>query len=135
GVYTDDCNSIPIAQQISRIYEKKFDSFFFPGDSSHGQPFVHLDDLVDCIALVIAQRATFKDDLFLIAEPQLMSYEEMQEDLGTLLHGKEWPAIRVPKTAAKVGAWVEGKLPGNEGAFIKPWMIDLADAHYPVAIN
>lgn len=135
GVYTDECNSIPIAQQISRIYEKKFDSFFFPGDASHGQPFIHLDDLVDCITHVIERRSALKDDLFLIAEPQLISYEELQEDIGTLLHGKEWPAIRVPKAAAKAGAWVEGKLPGKKEAFIKPWMIDLADAHYPVTID
>src|SRR5690606_18425788 len=28
GVYDDACHSIPIAQQISRIYEKKLESYF-----------------------------------------------------------------------------------------------------------
>jgi hypothetical protein len=51
------------------------------------------------------------------------------------LHGKEWPTIRIPKAAAKVGAWARERLAGeDEPTFIKPWMVDLADAHYPVAI-
>jgi nucleoside-diphosphate-sugar epimerase len=41
GVYNEDCNSIPLAQHISRIYEKRLESYFFPGDADHGQPFVH----------------------------------------------------------------------------------------------
>ena len=36
---------------------------------------------------------------------------------------------------AKAGAWLRGKMAGEEGTFIKPWMVDLADAHYPVAIQ
>src|ERR687891_116299 len=49
GVYDEDCHSLPIAQQIRRIYEKQFESYFFPGDPQHGQPFVHLDDLIDAL--------------------------------------------------------------------------------------
>jgi len=50
GVYDEDCHSIPLAQHISRIYEKRLESYFFPGDADHGQPFVHLDDLVVCFS-------------------------------------------------------------------------------------
>jgi nucleoside-diphosphate-sugar epimerase len=65
-----------------------------------------------------------------------MSYAELQDQIGELLHGKEWPTIRIPKVAAKAGAWVREKLAGEvEETFIKPWMVDLADAHYPVAID
>ncbi|MGH9834654.1 MAG: NAD-dependent epimerase/dehydratase family protein [Blastocatellia bacterium] len=31
GIYDEDCHSIPIAQQISRIYEKRPESYIFPG--------------------------------------------------------------------------------------------------------
>ena len=65
-----------------------------------------------------------------------MSYEELQEELGKLIHGREWTSIRIPKTVAKAGAWVEEKLAHDEQhkPFIKPWMIDLADDHYAVMI-
>jgi nucleoside-diphosphate-sugar epimerase len=134
GVYDDEGHSIPIAQHISRIYEKKFESYFFPGDASHGQAFVHLADLVDCFLKVLELRRVLgQHELFLIAEPDVMSHAELQEQFGELIHGKEWPTIRIPKAVAKAGAWAQEKVLGQE-TFIKPWMIDLADTHYPVEI-
>jgi nucleoside-diphosphate-sugar epimerase len=135
GVYDEDCHSIPIAQHISRISEKKFESYFFPGDSDHGQAFVHLDDLINCFQRVVELRADLKNEIFLIAEPDVMSYAELQDKLGELIQGKEWPTIRIPKVMAKAGAWAQEKIAGDEETFIKPWMVDLADAHYPVAIG
>jgi nucleoside-diphosphate-sugar epimerase len=136
GVYDEDCHSIPIAQQISRIYEKTLESYFFPGNSEHGQPFVHLDDLIDCFSKTIHLRSELDEkEVFLIAEPDIMSYADLQDNLGELIHGREWPTIRLPKVVAKAGAWVQEKIAGEEETFIKPWMIDLADAHYPVSID
>ena len=136
GVYNEDCHTVPIAQQIARIYERDFESYFFPGDASHGQAFVHLDDLVDCILRTVSRRARLADyDVFLVAEPDVMSYAELQDRLGELIHGREWPAIRIPKVVAKAGAWAQEKISGDENTFIKPWMIDLADQNYPIDIT
>jgi nucleoside-diphosphate-sugar epimerase len=137
GVYDEDCNSIPISQQISRIYEKKLESYFFPGDTSKGQAFVHLADLVDCFHRVVKHRSELSDfEVFLIGEPDVMSYEELQDRIGELIYGKEWPTIRIPKVMGKAGAWAQRMLADEEeDTFIKPWMIDLADQHYPVSID
>jgi nucleoside-diphosphate-sugar epimerase len=138
GVYDEDCHSLPIAQQISRIYEKQLESYLFPGDKTHGQAFIHLDDLADCFRHVVDRRQDLEPEaMFVIGEEDVMSYEELQGAVGQLIHGKEWPAIRIPKTVAKVGAWVKGKLAGSDqdAPFIKPWMIDLADQNYPVSIS
>jgi nucleoside-diphosphate-sugar epimerase len=137
GVYDEDCHSLPIAQHIARIYEKDLESFFFPGDADHGQPFVHLEDLIDSFRRVVSLRRKLGDlELFLIAEPDIVSYAEMQDRLGRLLHGREWPTIRIPKAVAKAGAWVKEKMAEEgEETFIKPWMVDLADDHYPVVIH
>ncbi len=135
GVYNDECHSIPIAQQISRIYEKRLESYFFPGDADHGQAFVHLSDLVNLFQRVVELRYELgPHEVFLVAEPEVMSYSEMQEQIGELLHGAEWPSIRIPKVVAKAGAWAQENILGME-AFIKPWMVDLADTHYPVEIE
>jgi nucleoside-diphosphate-sugar epimerase len=135
GVYDEDCHSIPIAHQISRIYERRLESFVFPGDTSTGQAFVHLDDLVECIARVIERRRELDEfEVFLVAEPDVMSYDELQDAIGEMLYGRDWPTIRIPKAVAKAGAWVKEKI-GDEEEFIKPWMIDLADHHYPVSIE
>src|SRR5947207_3433252 len=69
GVYDEDCRSIPIAHQIARIYEKRFESYLFPGDVNHGQSFVHLDDLVTCVENIVERRRQLTGvELFLIAE-------------------------------------------------------------------
>jgi len=134
GVYNEDGHTVPIAQQIARIYEKRFESYFFPGDPSAGQAFVHLDDLVDLVHLVIENRDRLGPyETFLVAEPDLVSYDELQDIIGEEIHGEEWPTIRIPKLIAKAGAWTLEKLSNDDDTFIKPWMIDRADDNYPVS--
>ncbi|MCC6589809.1 MAG: NAD(P)-dependent oxidoreductase [Bryobacterales bacterium] len=92
GVYDENCHAVPLAQQIDRIFTKKLESYVFPGDASHGQAFVHLDDLVDVVLRAIARRRELGAyEVFLVAEPELESYEELQDQLGELIHGEEWP--------------------------------------------
>ncbi len=135
GVYTDQCQSLPIAEHIRRIYEKELESYVFPGDKDHGQPFIHISDVVECVRNAVGKRRNFEGwELFLVAEPITLSYDELQKTIGELIHGKEWPTLRVPKMVAKAGAWVKDQLP-SEDPFIKPWMVDLADDHYPVEIE
>ncbi len=135
GIYDEKCHSIPLSQHIRRICERKLESHLFPGDKSHGQPFLHREDLVCCIRATLEARDRLdSEETFLIAEEHVLSHQELQDRIGTLIHGKEWATFRVPKTVAKAGAWVKDKLPW-EDPFIKPFMVDLADDHYPVEIK
>lgn len=135
GVYDDACNSIPLSRQIQRIYERRLESYFFPGDADRGQAFVHVDDLVACFKLTVEKRGDLDDiEVFLIGEEEVVSYRALQESLGKLIHGKAWPALRIPKSAAKAGAWVKEHVT-HEEVFIKPWMIELADDDYPIEIQ
>jgi nucleoside-diphosphate-sugar epimerase len=130
GIYTDRCNSIPLARQMQRIYERRLTGSVFPGDPSHGQTFVHLDDAVDALLLAIDRRAALAPDTtVLIGEPVTVGYADLQKEFGRLLHGREWPAWPIPKPVAKFGAWVQDRF-GDP--FIKPWMIDIADDHYEI---
>lgn len=137
GVYDDHCHSWPVSQQIARIFEKQFESYVFPGQTDHGTAMVHLDDLVDAFRRVVEQRDELgEEELFLIAEPDVMSYAELQDELGKLIHHKHWPTIRIPKAVAKAGAWVKEKLADEDDPEqIQPWMVDLADDHYEVEIT
>ncbi len=135
GVYDDHCHSIPIAKQIQRIAERKLTSHVFPGDITHGQAFVHLDDLVEALWLTVEQRTALRPEtVLLIGESETLSYDELQQSLGRLIHEEEWGTRQIPKSLAKAGAWFEDHVPG-EDPFIKPWMIDLADDHYALDIS
>lgn len=78
-----------------------------------------------------------KYEVFLVAEPEAVSYETLQHTIGSAIHDREWPTIWVPKPLARAGAWVRDKISSDDDdePFIKPWMIDMADAHYPVDIS
>lgn len=136
GVYDDECHSIPIAHQIQRIAERHLTSGVYPGDTSRGQAFIHLEDLVDALLLLAQRRAELPRELtLLLGEPETLSYDELQRTLGQLIHGEEWETRQIPKALAKTGAWLQDHLPLGEEPFIKPWMIDLADDHFALDIS
>ncbi len=138
GVYDEDCRSLPISQQIRRIYERELESRVFPGNKEHGQSYLHLQDLVSCIEKTVEHADELGPfEIFLIGEEDVMSYEELQEEIGRQLHGEAWPSIRIPKAMAKAGAWAKEKMASSEDEepFIKPWMVDLADQNYPVSLD
>ena len=138
GVYDEGCHSVPLAHQIQRIYEHTLTSHVFPGDVAHGrQSFLHLADLTEAFARVVGRRASLpRETTLLLGEPEALSYDELQERLGKLihLHHEDWETLRVPETLAEAGAWLQDKLPLGGEPFIKPWMIDLADDDYELDI-
>ena len=135
GVYDDLCQNPFIARQIARIYERSPKSYVYPGDLATGQSYLHLDDLVEAIVRLVERRKALPEELpLLLGEPDALSYGELQNEVGRLVHGTEWPTWEVPKALAKTGAFVEADVLG-EDSFIRPWMVDIADDHYAVDIS
>ena len=135
AVYDDRCHSIPLAQQIRRIYEKRFISRFFSGDITHGVAFVHMEDMVEALLLAVEQRKELPQvTTLLIGESETLSYDELQRIISRQLLGQEWKTYQIPKTLAKLGCWLQNLLPGTD-PFLKPWMIDLSDDHYAFDIS
>lgn len=59
GVYTDLCDVPSLANQCQRIYERQMLSKVFPGDPSHGQAFIHLEDVARAFRRAVDKRAYF----------------------------------------------------------------------------
>lgn len=136
GVYDDLCNSIPLSNQMQRIYENQLESHLFSGDLTHGASFLHMDDLVEALWLLVEKRKQLPKELILVlGEPETLSYDALQKQMGRLLHGVEWKTWSIPKPLAKIGAWFQEKLPFVKKSFIKPWMIDISDDHYALDIS
>jgi nucleoside-diphosphate-sugar epimerase len=136
GVYNDLGHSATLPRQIQRIYERRPEAYVFPGDLTHGQAMVHLDDVVDLYDLLVRRRAELPDELILLAgEPQTVGYGELQHLIGRQLHGEGWVTRAIPKWLAKVGATLQERMPLTGESFIKPWMVDLADDHFELDIT
>jgi nucleoside-diphosphate-sugar epimerase len=135
AVYDDCCHSIPLAQQIRRIYEKRFIGRIFSGDITHGVAFVHMEDLVEALVLAVEHRKELPQiTTLLIGESETLSYDWLQRTISRELHGKGWKTYQIPKPLAKLGCWLQSLLPGAD-PFLKPWMIDLSDDHYAFDIS
>lgn len=135
GVYDDVCHSPPLAHQIQRIYEHQLAGHLYSGETSHGQSFVHLDDVVDAIEQAVTRRKELPaETALLIGEPDTLSYDELQHTFMRLIHGQSSETHNVPGIIAKLGAWLQNLMPGKK-PFIKPWMIDRANDHYALDIT
>lgn len=133
GVYNEEGSSIPITHQIQRIYEEDFESHLFSGDITHGNVFLHLNDLIDALVKTVEKRHDLPEEIAInIGEPTTPSYEALQNKIGLLIHGEKWSTFEVPKPIAKAGSWAQNIFGDT---FIKPWMIDRADDHYELDIS
>jgi len=105
---------------------------------------VHRDDVVDAICRAVRCRGELKGTpAVLIGEPEVMSYEDLQQELARLIHGESWLTRSIPKPLAKFGAWLQAKgekivpdaIDHGREPFIKPFMISLSDDHYEIDIS
>jgi UDP-glucose 4-epimerase len=133
GVYDDTCNSIPISHQIQRIFEKKFTSHFYGGDLLTGNAYIHMDDLIDSFEKAVDKRAELPEvEVVNISDGESPTYDELQDEIGLLIYGKQWKTIEMPKELAKAGSWIQN-LVSDE--FIKPWMMEIAADNYALDIS
>ncbi len=135
GVYDEDCRAAFVAQQIARIYERLPTAYLFTGDITHGQPYLHRDDLVDAVVRMVDRRAALPDEtVLLIGEEETPSYQQMQLHIGELVHGERWRTLTLPKGVTKLGSWVQNEVLDEE-TDIQPWMIENSDDHYELDIS
>ncbi|WP_116813444.1 vitamin K epoxide reductase family protein [Steroidobacter cummioxidans] len=145
GLY-DEHTCVPtLANQIARIYERDLQSHVYPGKPQSGQAFIHRDDMMRAIRSVIERRDALPATTAILAgEPDPMSFEELQDTLGRLIHAEEqWTTARVPAPIAKAGAWVQEKaeplvpdsIDKGEPPFVRPFMVDIAEDHYALDIS
>lgn len=135
GVYTQWGTQPTLVQQIKRIYERDFEGHFFPGDQSSGQSAVYLDDAVEAVLASVERRENIPPHTaILIGEADPPSYGELQDAISQAIHGSDWTTLYIPPAVAKVGATVMDAMQGGE-AFIKPFMVSMADDHYALDIS
>jgi nucleoside-diphosphate-sugar epimerase/uncharacterized membrane protein len=145
GLY-DERTCVPtLANQIARIYERDLQSRFYPGAKDAGQAFIHREDMMRAFRAAIDRRERLPwNTAMLVGEPDPMSFDELQDALGCLIHGEQaWRTVTIPPALAKAGAWIQEKAepivpdPIDQGKppFVRPFMVDMAQDHYALDIS
>jgi nucleoside-diphosphate-sugar epimerase len=145
GVY-DEKHVVPtLAQQIARIHERELQSVMYAGSPLTGQSLLHKEDMVSAFRRTIDRRSGLTSGTaLLIGEPDPMSYDALQDEIGYLIHGVEdWPTLRLPRRLAAVGAWALGKLEPvipdaidlGEEPPVRPYMAIMGNDHYALDIR
>ncbi|MDP2215536.1 vitamin K epoxide reductase family protein [Phenylobacterium sp.] len=144
GVY-DDRTAVPtLSHQIARIYGRDLESHLYSGDTEVGQSMLHKDDMVDAFVRAVDRRDRLPGGAaILIGEAEAVSYQDLQDQIGQLIHGEDWLTLQAPKPIAAAGAWAQEKLEAvipdaldqGEKPFIRPFMVQMADDHYALDIG
>lgn len=130
GIYDERCRSAFLAQQNARINERRATSMLFTGDPTHRQPSLHVEDLAEAVERLVERRRELPEDtVLLLGEAKGPSYEDLQQRIGKLLHGRPWPVFSLPKPMVQAGSWMQEDVL-DQDPFIQPWMVNIADDHY-----
>ncbi|MGQ3017061.1 vitamin K epoxide reductase family protein [Phenylobacterium sp.] len=144
GVYDDRAAVPTLSQQIARIYGRDFESHLYSGDTDVGQSMLHKADMVDAFVRAVDRRHSLPaNTAILIGEADAVSYQNLQDEIGQLIHGEDWATFQAPKPVAALGAWAQEKLEPivpdaldqGEKPFIRPFMVRMADDHYALDIG
>lgn len=87
GVYNEQGHSIPIGNQMQRIYQKQITARLYPANTAHGSTYVHLDDLINSIVKTIEKRSELPPEVVLnIGDDETLSYKQLQDIILSLIH-------------------------------------------------
>ncbi|MFA9480423.1 NAD-dependent epimerase/dehydratase family protein [Phycisphaerales bacterium AB-hyl4] len=135
-LYDDVCHAPSLARQVQRIYERQMLAEVYPGNVAHGRAMLHRDDLAEALECVIGRRDALPEyGVLLVGEPETLSYGRIQQRVAWQLYGQAWTTQSIPKSRAKAGAWVRGRVPVGEEPFVVGEAIDHVDDHYSLDIS
>lgn len=145
GVYDEHTMVPTLSQEIARIFERDAQSHFYSGSILVGQAMLHREDMIDAFRRAVDRRNVLPAQTeLLIGEPDAVSYDALQDEIGRLLHGAhEWTTFRLPKVIAAAGSWAQHRfepfipdmIDKGEPPFVRPFMIPMSDDHYALDVG
>ena len=133
AVYSCDCRSLPLANQIAFIWRKGFGYRIFPGKGEGGLSYVHIEDVLDAFEKVMLKSEEITTgSIFILSEEDYVSNNALHSLTFHELYGKQSSLIHLPKWFVWFCVYIINKLYLFLGKsyFFKPWMVDIADKKY-----
>jgi UDP-glucose 4-epimerase len=133
AVYSCDCRSLPLANQIAFIWRKGFGYRIFPGKGEGGLSYVHIEDVLNAFEKTILKAEGIPTgSIFILSEENHVSNNDLYGLIFHEIYGKQSSLIHLPKRFVWVCIYTINKiyLFLGKSYFFKPWMVNIADKKY-----
>jgi UDP-glucose 4-epimerase len=138
AVYSSYCRSIPLANQIAFIWQRRFGYRILPGKGEGGISYVHIEDILNALKKTILKSEEITTgSIFILSEENHVSNNALYSLTFHELYGKQSSLIHLPKWFVWFCIYIINKLYLFLGKsyFFKPWMVDIADKRYQFNIE
>jgi nucleoside-diphosphate-sugar epimerase len=133
AVYSRDCRSLPLANQIAFIWRKGFGYRIFPGNGEGGLSYVHIEDVLNAFEKVMLKAKEISTgSIFILSEEDHVSNNDLYSLIFHEIYGKQSSLIHSPKWFVWFCVYIINMIYLFMGKdyFFKPWMVNIADKKY-----
>ncbi len=138
AVYSQDCRSIPLANQIAFIWKRCFGYRILPGNGEGGISYIHIEDVLDAFekSMLMADEIP-SGSMMILSEENLISNNELCELIFREIYGKHLRLVHLPGWAVWLCIYIASNFHTLTGRsyFFKPWMLKLTDKKYRFSIE
>ncbi|HDY68977.1 MAG TPA: NAD(P)-dependent oxidoreductase [Candidatus Scalindua sp.] len=138
AVYSQDCRSIPLANQIAFIWRKGFGYRILPGKGEGGISYIHIEDVLDAFekSMLMAKEIP-SGSIMILSEENLISNNELCGLISCEIYGKYLNLIHLPGWVVWLCIYIVSNFHSLTGRnyFFKPWMLKLTDKKYRFNID
>jgi nucleoside-diphosphate-sugar epimerase len=133
AVYSQDCMSIPLANQIAFIWKRCFGYRILPGKGEGGISYVHIDDVLDAFekSMLMAKEIP-SGSVMILSEENFIPNNELCDLISREIYGKNLNIIYLPRWVVWLCIYIVSNFHSLTGRsyFFKPWMLKLTDKKY-----
>ncbi len=138
AVYSRDCRSIPLANQIAFILKRSFGYRILPGKGIGGISYVHIEDVLDAFedSMLMADKIP-SGSIVILSEENLISNNELCNIIHREIYGNNLNLIHLPVWIVWLCIYAASNfhLLTGRSYFFKPWMLKLTDKKYRFNID
>ncbi len=138
AVYSQDCRSIPLANQIAFIWKRCFGYKILPGKGDGGISYIHIEDVLDAFEKAMLRAKEIPSgSIMILSEENLLSNNELFDIISREIYGKYLNLIHLPGWIVWICIYIAGNFHSLTGRsyFFKPWMLKLTDKKYRFNID
>jgi nucleoside-diphosphate-sugar epimerase len=138
AVYSQDCRSIPLANQIAFIWKRCFGYKILPGKGDGGISYIHIEDVLDAFEKAMLRAKEIPSgSIMVLSEETLISNNELFDIISREIYGKYLNLIHLPGWIVWICIYIVSNFHSLTGRryFFKPWMLKLTDKKYQFNID